>query len=61
MKQADADIGANMDLHGERLKKRVDDSASVQNGPKKDVPTVDGQSQIDEEGDAHDLAHSRQP
>ncbi|KAB5576243.1 hypothetical protein GE09DRAFT_619548 [Coniochaeta sp. 2T2.1] len=60
-KQADADIGANMDLHSERLKKRVDDSHSAQKGPKKDAPTVDGRSQVGDEGDAHDLAHSRQP
>lgn len=61
VKQADRDIGANMEAHGKSLKDRVDDSDSVQKGPKKDHPTVDGRSQVGDEGDAHDLAHSRQP
>jgi hypothetical protein len=61
-KRPDADIGANMETHGETLKDRVDDAPDrVQKGPKKADPTDDGRFKVGEEGDAHDLAASRQP
>jgi len=62
VKQADRDIGQNMETHGKALKDRVDDASDgVQKGPKKNHPTADGRSRVGDEGDAHDLAHSRQP
>lgn len=61
IKQADRDIGANMETHGKALKAHLDDSDSVQKGPNKGDPTTDGGSQVGDEGDMHDMAHSRQP
>ncbi|KAJ9149537.1 hypothetical protein NKR19_g5693 [Coniochaeta hoffmannii] len=63
VKQADADIGANMEAHDKALKSRVDDGSesATRKGSKKDAPALDGRSKVGEEGDAHDLAQSRQP
>jgi hypothetical protein len=61
VKQADRNIGSNTETHGKALKDRLDNPDSVQKGSEEGATTTDGRSQVGDEGDMHDLAHSRQP
>ncbi|KAI0850906.1 hypothetical protein F5Y00DRAFT_259925 [Daldinia vernicosa] len=53
------DLGANMEVHGEALKDKVD--GAVRTGPKVADETTGGRVQVAETGDLHELAAKRQP
>ncbi|KAI1144100.1 hypothetical protein F5Y05DRAFT_16798 [Hypoxylon sp. FL0543] len=58
-KTTQSDYGANMEVHGEALKDKVD--GAVRSGPKKADEHSGGRVQVGETGDLHDLAAKRQP
>lgn len=54
-----SDYGANIEVHEEALKDKVD--GAVRSGPKKADEHSGGRVQVGETGDLHDLAAKRQP
>ncbi|RYP06937.1 hypothetical protein DL765_009303 [Monosporascus sp. GIB2] len=58
-KRPDADLGASMEAHAEKVKDQVDDA--VAKGPKRADAHSGGRVLVGETGDLHDLAARKQP